>query len=73
MRSSERTGRRAPISRLPAAHCSLPICSLLPRCRVDMQDQPKMKPYRSSPFYKDVVVVKTAGAGHGAAWLAARR
>src|ERR1700687_2130240 len=22
-------------------------------CRVDMQDQPKMKPYRSSPFFKD--------------------
>lgn len=22
-------------------------------CRVDMQDQPKMKPYRSSPFFRD--------------------
>lgn len=22
-------------------------------CRIDMQDQPKMKPYRSSPFFKD--------------------
>jgi len=34
---------------LLTAHCLL----LTTSCRVDMQDQPKMKPYRSSPFYKD--------------------
>jgi mono/diheme cytochrome c family protein len=34
---------------LLTAHCLL----LATSCRVDMQDQPKMKPYRSSPFFKD--------------------
>ena len=34
---------------LLSASCLL----LLSGCRVDMQDQPKMKPYRSSPFFKD--------------------
>jgi mono/diheme cytochrome c family protein len=31
------------------------VCCLLfaPACRRDMQDQPKMKPFRSSPFYRD--------------------
>src|SRR5258708_28476427 len=28
-------------------------CLLFGACRVDMQDQPKMKPYRSSTFFKD--------------------
>ena len=48
---------------LPAAHCSLRTlfvllltahCLMLTvSCRRDMQDQPKMKPYRSSTFFRD--------------------
>ncbi len=48
---------------LPAAHCPRRTvfvllltahCTLLTgACRVDMQDQPKMKPYRSSTFFRD--------------------
>jgi mono/diheme cytochrome c family protein len=46
---------------LPTAHCPLPTlllfatCCLLftSGCRQDMQDQPKMKPYRSSTFFAD--------------------
>jgi mono/diheme cytochrome c family protein len=48
---------------LPTAHCSLRTvflslltahCLLLTAsCRRDMQDQPKMKPYRSSTFFRD--------------------
>jgi mono/diheme cytochrome c family protein len=44
---------------LPTAHCPLPtilviLCTLLTiSCRRDMQDQPKMKPFRSSPFFSD--------------------
>jgi mono/diheme cytochrome c family protein len=48
---------------LPIAHCSLRTvfvllltahCLLLTAgCRRDMQDQPKMKPYRSSTFFRD--------------------
>src|SRR5437773_852586 len=34
---------------LLTAHCSLLTVS----CRRDMQDQPKMKPYRSSTFFVD--------------------
>jgi mono/diheme cytochrome c family protein len=34
---------------LLTAHCSLFTVS----CRRDMQDQPKMKPFRSSPFFRD--------------------
>ena len=34
---------------LLTAHCTL----LTSSCRVDMQDQPKMKPFRSSPFFRD--------------------
>src|SRR5712664_1601896 len=46
-----RTGRasRASVCLLLTAFCLLAGAG----CRVDMQDQPKMKPYRSSPFYKD--------------------
>jgi mono/diheme cytochrome c family protein len=29
------------------------VCPLLSGCRLDMQDQPKMKPYRSSSFFPD--------------------
>ena len=48
---------------LPTAHCPLPtsfallfaVCCLLfaTSCRRDMQDQPKMKPFRSSTFFRD--------------------
>src|SRR4029453_6997454 len=48
---------------LPTAHCSLRTffvllltahCTLLTSsCRRDMQDQPKMKPFRSSTFFRD--------------------
>lgn len=48
---------------LPTAHCPLRTiflllltahCTLLTiSCRRDMQDQPKMKPFRSSPFFRD--------------------
>ncbi|MFN2515494.1 MAG: cytochrome c [Pyrinomonadaceae bacterium] len=51
------------IFRLPTAHCPLRTifvlvltvhCLLLTTsCRRDMQDQPKMKPYRSSTFFAD--------------------
>src|SRR6266446_10004700 len=41
--------RRSCFVLLLTAHCLL----LTTSCRVDMQDQPKMKPYRSSPFFKD--------------------
>ena len=34
---------------LLTAHCTLLTVS----CRRDMQDQPKMKPYRSSTFFSD--------------------
>ena len=34
---------------LLTAHCTLLTVS----CRRDMQDQPKMKPFRSSPFFRD--------------------
>ncbi len=47
----------------PTAHCPPPtvfvllfaVCCLLftTACRRDMQDQPKMKPYRSSTFFRD--------------------
>src|SRR6185436_12917680 len=29
------------------------VCLLSFACRRDMQDQPKMKPFRSSPFFRD--------------------
>jgi mono/diheme cytochrome c family protein len=35
------------------AFCVLPFAFFLSGCRRDMQDQPKMKPYRSSTFYSD--------------------
>ena len=35
------------------AFCLLPFAFFLSGCRRDMQDQPKMKPYRSSSFYSD--------------------
>ena len=41
--------RRAVFVLLLTAHCLL----LTAACRRDMQDQPKMKPYRSSPFFRD--------------------
>lgn len=48
-------GRSA--ARPSASSCLLlfTVCCLLftPACRRDMQDQPKMKPYRSSTFYGD--------------------
>jgi mono/diheme cytochrome c family protein len=33
--------------------CLLPFAFLLSACRRDMQDQPKMKPYRATTFYSD--------------------
>ena len=47
-----RNGRR----RRPSSGLLLfAVCCLLfaPACRRDMQDQPKMKPYRSSTFFRD--------------------
>ena len=43
--------RRSPSSRL----LLIAVCCLLfaPACRRDMQDQPKMKPFRSSTFFRD--------------------
>jgi mono/diheme cytochrome c family protein len=41
--------RRVVFLLLLTAHCLL----LTVACRRDMQDQPKMKPFRSSPFYRD--------------------
>jgi mono/diheme cytochrome c family protein len=35
------------------AFCLLPFAFFLSSCRRDMQDQPKMKPYRSSVFFRD--------------------
>lgn len=35
------------------AFCVLPFAFFLSACRSDMQDQPKMKPYRSTTFYSD--------------------
>jgi mono/diheme cytochrome c family protein len=44
-----RSPRRVVFVMLLAAHCTLFTVS----CRRDMQDQPKMKPFRSSPFFRD--------------------
>src|SRR5947207_14939768 len=41
--------RRSVFVLLLTAHCLLLTVS----CRHDMQDQPKMKPYRSSTFFRD--------------------
>ncbi|HEV7797629.1 MAG TPA: cytochrome c [Pyrinomonadaceae bacterium] len=35
------------------AFCLLPFAFFLSGCRRDMQDQPKMKPFRSSTFFRD--------------------
>ena len=47
---SARWGGKAASGRLLFAVCCLLFVT---SCRVDMQDQPKMKPYRSSPFFSD--------------------
>jgi mono/diheme cytochrome c family protein len=44
---------------LLAAHCTL----LTVGCRRDMQDQPKMKPYRATSFYKDGLSSRQPVAG----------
>lgn len=49
------SGRARSCSRRPISCLLLSVACLLfaAGCRVDMQDQPRMKPYRSSPFFKD--------------------
>jgi mono/diheme cytochrome c family protein len=47
--SSKTCARRAGFVLLLTAYCLLLTVS----CRRDMQDQPKMKPFRSSPFFSD--------------------
>jgi len=58
--SRQQTAGKRSLFALPAARGSLrvllfAVCCLLfaPACRRDMQDQPKMKPFRSSPFFRD--------------------
>src|SRR6185369_16212415 len=34
------------------------VCLVGGACRQDMQDQPKMKPYRSSPFFGDGLAMR---------------
>jgi len=43
----------APLTRVLACLLLSAFCLLGLACRRDMQDQPKMKPYRSTPFYRD--------------------
>src|SRR5688572_13200376 len=47
--SSSKNPLRTVFVLLLTAHCLLLTAS----CRSDMQDQPKMKPYRSSTFFRD--------------------
>jgi mono/diheme cytochrome c family protein len=47
--SSRTHARRVALLLLLTAYCLL----LTAACRRDMQDQPKMKPFRSSPFFRD--------------------
>ena len=52
-----------PSFRLPTASCLLLTALLTAGCRQDMQDQPKMKPYRETTFFSDRLSARQPVAG----------
>jgi mono/diheme cytochrome c family protein len=57
---SQGCGRRKRVSRIPRLRLVLLIMCVagVAGCRRDMQDQPKMKPYRASTFYADQLAMR---------------
>lgn len=51
--ATDRNNKSAFGSRQSAILCVLAVCLFSVSCRRDMQDQPKMKPYRSTTFFGD--------------------